>query len=437
MSIIFRLAGNNEYNQGRVPAYNAAITRWFEPFKDHEAVRLARSLAAQNGVSYDAVMSMAIQVKDIQTLAERVPFDSKASRLESRWHGAKARTFLAAARRFVTDTQFQKFLDSQVELYTATNQNLKTLIDNETDFSWFEKFFGLRAGARFFVVPGMANGGGSYGPSLRSEDGVEESYLIIGVWLTDGSGRPSFDKSMVPTIVHEGAHSYANPAIEKVQSKIDQDGAKLFEAEAEPMRRQAYGNGHTVLCESLVRASTARYVLAHDGAVAARRDVEAEQRRAFIWTGELFDLLGEYEKDRVKYPTLDSFMPRVVAYFNALSPRVGAMAKAIEMSQPIVASMTPANGAMDVDPALTRIVIRFDRPMNREHYSVMKTSEEHWPPVSRAGFDETGRIFTMEVTLKPGFDYQFSLNSESGGNFTSAEGTPLAPVPVRFRTRLQ
>lgn len=435
MSIIFRLAGNGEYNQCRVPTYDSAITRWFEPFKDHEAVQMARRLREHDGIGYDAVMSIAVHVKDIRTLAERVPFDSKSSRLDSRWHGAKARAFLASARRFVTDSQFQKFLDSQAPLYLATTEALKLVVDRETDFSWFEKFFGSRAGARFYVVSGLANGGGSYGPNLRAEDGIEESYLVIGVWRVDSSGRPDFDKSIVSTIVHEGAHSYANPAIEKVLSKIDQQGGKLFEAEAAAMRKQAYSTGRTVLAESLVRACTARYVLAHDGVEAAQREIEGERRQAFIWTGELFKVLGEYENDRAKYPTLDSFMPRVVDYFNDLSPRVGAMVKAVEAGMPKVVSIEPSNGSMDVDPSLTRIVVRFDRPMNRGHYSVMKTSDEHWPPVAKAGFDQTGTIFTMEVSLKPGSDYEFSLNSAGGGNFTSADGTRLEAVPVRFRTK--
>jgi len=230
MSIIFRLAGNSEYNQGGVPAYNAAIDGWFGPFKDHETVRLARSLREHDGVSYDAVMSMAIQVKDVETLAERIPFDSKESRLEHRWHGVKARAFLASARRFVAETQFQKFLDSQSDLYESTAGNLRALVEKEADFSWFEKFFGTRAGGRFFVVAGMANGGGNYGPSLRAEDGVEESYQILGVWQSENSERPVFDKGLVPTLVHEGTHPYANPAIEKVLSKIDRHGDRLFEA---------------------------------------------------------------------------------------------------------------------------------------------------------------------------------------------------------------
>jgi hypothetical protein len=394
-------------------------------------VRLARTLHEHDSVAFDAVMSMAVNVTDIATLAERVPFDAKESRLEMRWHGVKARAFLKAARRFVTDSQFQKFLDSQAALYTSSSEALRTLVEKEVDFAWFEKFFGSRAGARFFVVLGMANGGGSYGPNLRASDGIEESYLVLGVWQVDGAGNPTFSKSMIPTIVHEGAHSYANPAMQKVESHIDSRGAKLFEAERDKMQRQAYSNGHTVLAESLVRACTARYVLAHDGVEAARREIESERRQAFIWTGELYDVLAEYEKDRAKYPTLDSFMPRVVAYFNDLSPRVGAM----EAARPKVLSMTPANGAMDVDPSLTKIIVRFNRPMKRDRFSVMKSNLQLWPEVEKAGFDETGTIFTLDVRLKPGCDYEFSLNSDAGGNFMSVEGRTLDAVLIHFHTR--
>ena len=40
--ILFRLAGNPEYNQARVPSYAAAVDAYFADFRDHPAVRLAR-----------------------------------------------------------------------------------------------------------------------------------------------------------------------------------------------------------------------------------------------------------------------------------------------------------------------------------------------------------------------------------------------------------
>ena len=435
MSVIFRLAGNSEYNQGRVPAYNAAIDKWFAPFKDHEAIKLARSFRDRYGVGFDAPMGLAMNVKDIQTLAERIPVDSEASKLDKRWHGSEARPFLEAARQFVKDTKFQDFLDSQKELYECTTSNLQALVSKEADFAWFEKFFGMRAGARFTVVPGLVNGPSSYGPSVRGEDGVDESYAVIGVWDVDKDGMPAFPKGVVGTIVHEMVHSYANPLIAKFESQINGNGQQIFEAVRVAMQRQAYANGGTVLRESLVRACSARYAAAHGGEAAGKSAVNYERGRSFLWTGELYDLLGEYEKDRVKYPTLEAFMLRVVEYFNGLGPRMKGLVDGYEAGKPKIISITPANGAQDVDPAVTQIVVKFDRPMRNRSWEVNKSNAALWPNVTHVAYDESVTVFTMDVKLEPAHDYEFTLNDSAGGSFQSAEGSSMTMVRVKFRTR--
>jgi hypothetical protein len=434
LSVVFRLAGNSEYNQGRVKAYNSAIDQWFGPFKDHEAVKMARDFRDRYGVGYDAPMALAFQLKDLQSFAERIPLDSPESQLDQRWHGAEARPFVAALKKFAADTQFEKFLDSQANLYGYAGGNMRALVDKEADFAWFDSFFGTRARQRFTVVPALVNGPANYGPGLRGEDGVNESYAVIGAWDVNADGMPTFRKEVVGTIVHEVIHSYANPLIDQALDRIDGRGAKILVPVAQAMRRQAYGEGATVLRESLVRACSARYSLAHGGETAARSAIEYERSASFLWTGELFDLLGEYEKDRVKYPTLEAFMPRVAEYFNGLGPRVQGMVDALEAGRPKVVSITPADGTQNVDPTLTEIVIKFDRPMRKTSYQVMQIDTTVWPNVGKVGYDETGTVFTMQVKLEPAHDYAFGLNNGSGGSFRSAEGTPLAGIRVRFRT---
>ena len=44
LSIVFRLAGNPEYSQGRVPVYTKAVEAWFGPHKEHEVVKQAKRL---------------------------------------------------------------------------------------------------------------------------------------------------------------------------------------------------------------------------------------------------------------------------------------------------------------------------------------------------------------------------------------------------------
>jgi hypothetical protein len=80
------------------------------------------------------------------------------------------------------------------------------------------------------------------------------------------------------------------------------------------MNRQAYGTWQNIIEESIVRAATMRYIFDHKGAEAAREAIAIEERRSFVWTGELVSLLDGYEKDRARYPTLEAFMPRVVSF---------------------------------------------------------------------------------------------------------------------------
>src|SRR5258705_1417036 len=78
MAIIFKLAGNREFNQNNFRTYNADIERHFGPFRDHEAVAAARALREQYGVGFSRVMDIALSVSDPPELRARVPLDSAA-----------------------------------------------------------------------------------------------------------------------------------------------------------------------------------------------------------------------------------------------------------------------------------------------------------------------------------------------------------------------
>ena len=431
LSIVFHLAGNPEYNQCRVPSYCEDIDKFFAAYKDDAAVGIARELRESRGISYDAVMSFAIHLKDVDTLAERVPFDAPDTRLEARWRPADARRFLTALRTFVERSKFRDFVKAHDALYNTTSSRLRSLVESKADLAWFDKFFGTKSAARFVVVPALVNGGGNYGPSLRAEDGREEMYAILGVWHLDDDKQPSFDARDLPTLVHEFAHSYVNPLVARFPA-VDRAGDTVYTPVRAKMQSQAYGDGHTLICESLVRTATARYILAHDGAAPARNAVRAEEGRAFLWTGELFDLLATYESDREHYATLDQFMPKVVAYFDTLAPRIDTLVAAYDARRPKIASMTPANGARDIDPAITTAVIKFDRPL-RGGVSLCYTNKDLYPKLGKTTYDATRTTFTIDVQFEPNRDYEFRMNCAPG--FVSEDGVAMADVVVKWHTR--
>jgi len=421
MSILFRLAGNNEYNQCRVPAYDKAIATWFAPYRDHEAVRLARGL----GIGFEAPMKLAVYVTDIDSLAERVPFDGPGFRLYKGWDTGKARAFLKAARAFVADARFKDFLASEQPLYKATNARLREFVQTKADLPWFNHFFGSDMAGRFAIVPGMANGGPSYAADFLPPGGKGEIYAIPGVENVDAAGLPVFDTAWRNVLVHEVVHSYCGPVADKFAPRMEGAARQIYAPVGDAMRRQAYGSWQTMIEQSLVRAVTVRYVTDHDNAAAVQKIIRQENAYSFFWVGDLSDLLGEYRKSGAQYPTFESFMPRVAQFFDDLAPRIWDL---VARYQPRVISVSVPNGARDVDPGLKEVVVRFSMPMSGD-------ARNKDPRFLAPFFDKTGTLLTLPVELEPNHDYQFPLLWPDGRSFVSADGVTLAATTLRFRTR--
>jgi hypothetical protein len=430
LSIVFRLAGSPEYTKGGIASYNAAVDAHFAGVKDHDAVKRARRLRATRGVSFDAVAAFAVHLDGIEKLGELVPLEPLSRGLDSRWTPEDAHAFLADLRDFAARGKARDFFESQKDLYAHAASSLQKVLAEHADLTWLDRFFGARPGARFQVALGLLIGGNNYGPSVLLKDGNETLYSIIGCWQTDAAGKPTFDKTIVGVVIHEICHSYCNPIVDAHLAALEPAGTRIFSQVDSPMRDQHYANARIVLCESLVRASVVRYLAATQGEKAAAAEVAAQKGRSFLWVGELAGRLGEYEKERGKFPTLDAFVPHIVAFFADYAPRLErAMAR-----RPRVVRMTPRNGQEDVDPSTTTLVVTFDRPMADKSWSVVGGGE-HFPGTKDApSYDVTRKVLTIPIRLKADWEYELLLNSGRFRSFRSAEGEVLEPVHVRFRT---
>ncbi len=434
ISLLFRLAGNSEYSQGKVEAYTAAVEKQFNRFREHDAVQLASQLRRSRGVSYDACMSLAVHLDNARDLNLVVPLDPWPEGLDQRWTARDAGRFLESARRFVKDTGFLEFMDQHRSLFETTETRMCALMQKEGHLEWFQEYFGERPQASFTIAPGMLNGGSCYGARCRQTDGKESLYCILGVWKTDAQGLPEFTHDMLGTVVHEFAHSFANPVVDRHEAELRKAGEALFLPVAAKMRSQAYSGGRTLLCESLVRACEVRYAFRYEGPAAGRRAIEYQKGRGFLWTEELSTLLADYENHRDQYPTLEAFAPRLVAFFNDYSRDFAEKYKAAESKKPKVVSMVPANGAKDVDPSQAFILVVFDRPMRDGSWSLVGGGPHYPETTGRPSYDKARKTWTVPVKLKPDWSYQFMLNSGTFDAFRSADGVALEPVRVNFAT---
>jgi hypothetical protein len=430
LSVVFRLAGNPEYSQGRVRRYSEAVDAHFGAHRDHDVVVRARRLRAARGVSFDAVAGFAVHLAGIEPPTPAQPLDPLPARLDRRWSAADAQVFLDELRDFAAQTEAAAFFAGQRDLYAHAEQALRKVLAEHADLSWFDRFFGARATARFQIAIGLLNGGANYGPSVLRPDGSEELYCVLGCWQTDADGMPMFGRPVVGTVVHEFCHSYCNPLVDAHLDALQPAGEQLYALVESAMRAQAYGNARTLLCESLVRACVVRYLTSTQDERAVAAEVAEQRSRSFLWVGELAELLARFERQRAESRTLDDFVPELVPFFREQVPKVTAqLAK-----RPKVVGIAPANGADDVDPATTALRITFDRPMRDQSWSVVGGGE-HFPRIGTPAYDEQRQVLTLPVTLKPDWHYELWLNQGRYDSFQSADGEPLEPLRVTFRTR--
>ncbi|MDQ7778592.1 MAG: Ig-like domain-containing protein [Planctomycetota bacterium] len=104
---------------------------------------------------------------------------------------------------------------------------------------------------------------------------------------------------------------------------------------------------------------------------------------------------------------------------------------------PLVVSTEPANGASDVAPDVSRIVIKFDQDMVRDSFSVCLADDGDFPPVEGEAAFKDARTFVLGIgKLEPGKTYALRLNSPSKKGFRAAGSIerPLQPFTISFTT---
>ena len=309
--------------------------------------------------------------------------------------------------------------------------------------AWFGRFFGVQHPDGMIPIIGMGFGGGNYGGRILYPDSTADNYAFMGSWSL-WEGQPMFDAELFKqTIVHEFCHSFVNPTLEHDTLALCASEG-LYRAEAERMDRQAYTDGRSVLFETFVRAAVICYLREHATRVAAENELWAQIDLGFVWMPEAVALLEAYAARRDRYPDFAAFVPRVrswcqetVGSMETLHARRAAEREVRrEQALKVVAVEPFGNGAQEVDPALTELTIRFDRPLAGRGYAFNShpDSEEGLPVYGRARYSEDKRAVTVSVRLKPGRTYRFWVLKDL--SFVGADGVRMyEDYLVMFRTR--
>jgi hypothetical protein len=280
LSIVFHLARAPGFGQTFETPYQRAVDEHFGRFVDHRAVLESRRLLAERHISYNAPIDLAVYLGAEKDLDER-------------WRGVAIDDYLDAVSAFAAETSFDAFFADQGTYYEAVEQRLAEAVDGQGIEAWFAERFGPRETLDFVVVPGLLTGPYSFGASAHDPEGAEHVYQVIGLENVDERGLPAPTSTTGDLIVHEMAHAYINPFVDRHREALVAAAGALFGRVAAAMRRQAYNSADLMVAESLVRAVVILFIRDRRDRVASEVAVQIQQRRGFVRIDELVDLLAE------------------------------------------------------------------------------------------------------------------------------------------------
>lgn len=216
---------------------------------------------------------------------------------------------------FAGKSNYIEFFNSNADFYRIS---LETLTYNLPDFNEKQRLMDYCSNGKgehneFNVILNFL-GWGNFGPRMYKRDGMELYAVIAPEKIA--IRVPTFDISALYRLLwHEFAHSFANPALEKYEARFN-EFEWMWAPIKESMKAQAYHSWHAVVKEHLTEAIACRMAALKFGEDAAELNyVRRQYGMRWIYLHPILQALKRYEKQRQRYPTLESFIPEIIKAF--------------------------------------------------------------------------------------------------------------------------
>jgi hypothetical protein len=320
IAVVFHLAAAPGYASALDTPYRRAVDQHFAPFAQHPVIAATQELRAKFGISHNAPVGLAVYL-DPRTLEPlRSIADATQEDLDARWRDVPVGDYLAKLRDFAVAARFSEFFAGQKTYVAAVEERLSRALANQRVGQWFESTLGAATVASFVVVPGLLTGPWSYEASTHDATG-EHSYEIVELEQLDQDGLPVPTALTVDIVVHEMAHAYVNPFVEKHRAELEV-ARPIFDKLHAAMEKQAYRSWPVMVEESLVRALTTLFILDRQGRPAAATEVTQEERRGFLWMPQLVEQLAQLRAAAGGKIDLEARLGDLTAFFATIAGKI-------------------------------------------------------------------------------------------------------------------
>lgn len=362
-SIVFRLAGAEEYVINDLEKYTSAVDKYFERYKKHPLIDYCQQLRSKQAIGYDAVAGAGSFIDIVKgKVISNSGGDRQISKLDPRWTEESFKKFVELLNDFYKKSKFRKFFDQQAEIRQLAERRYDSVL-MRADPAWFHAFFGGEP-VKLHSVISLCNGRNNYG--FRDKDGSTGSVVGTG---SDQNGDPYYSDYMLLIFVHEVLHGYVNSMVIDNWAQMQVAADEMFPYVAPQMQQIAYGTSQATVVEWMVRLFTLCYAKDHPE-IFKQYSLEDlifdEQQQGFVWMDRSVAFINKYTSARDKYKTVAQFMPCLVEHVNQTCKDYQIIAEHYRKSGPAVVSVSPGPGEK-IFKTIDKVVFTFSEPMQAKH----------------------------------------------------------------------
>ena len=259
--------------------YTAAISEWFEAYKDHLAVQLTKDLIINQNFIHIRPLQAVLSLKEITANPEH-PLHA--------WGTAVA--------DFRKTSGFDTFFESQTGYYHWILDHIASC-DFDTWVGFIDAYFRQKPDEFRLIVCPLA---GNYGFSME-ENGKNVAYTVRFEPKYDENGSPDWNFDFFAKgIAHEYAHCFVNPVVEAHVDLLQKHPGFFAKHKDVP---NFYNTEYAVINEYFVRAFQIRFMECNKK-LFPNFDIEKEyeyQRKAFLFIDRFVETLREFEATKMSF----------------------------------------------------------------------------------------------------------------------------------------
>lgn len=311
----------------------------------------------------------------------------------------------------------------------------------------------LKEAKMYFTVGGLRSGGTTMtdmvliGTEIATGNATTDVSEFPNKWL-EGVFKSQQPGNIVPLNIHEYVHTQQKGETQNLLGQAIKEGACDFVTElvmGKPLQNNylVYGKQHEAELKEpfkqdmftpaysnwLYNGSTIK-TMADLGYFMGYAICKAYYNHSPDKKRAVKDII---ELDYSDTTAVENFLAKSNYYTDPLNKQ--ELVQKFEAKRPYVLRLEPfANGDTLVAASLKELKIVFSVPMTKKGYSISygERGKEYSPIAGVVGFSDDGTSFTLQVDMKPHHEYEFIITDKS---FKSAEGYPLRPYEVRFKTK--